>query len=198
MAWKYFWHRKGFWITLPKNHFTENFWPIGHLTETPFDRTPFDQMPFDRKFIRPNRRLTERRLTDDQFFKKIIIWPNLISTKNIIWPKKNAHKVVWPLIHLTESFFWKWSFDYSLHDWNNNNDNIGTIFSFTVTGSDEEVGYMYYSNGTWTVGQMIIFRKRQFFKKKKTSGQMTFRLNDHFSKKAFDQMNFWSYVISVR
>jgi hypothetical protein len=35
----------------------------------------------------------------------MVFWPNLLSTKNVIWPKKNAHKVVWPKIHLTESLF---------------------------------------------------------------------------------------------
>jgi hypothetical protein len=96
------------------DHFTENFWPKGHLTVTPFDRTLFERMPFDRKFIRPNRRLTERRLTESSFYRKVmwpifllkmVIWPNLLSTKNVIWPKKIAHKVVWPKIHLTESSF---------------------------------------------------------------------------------------------
>jgi hypothetical protein len=44
----------------------------GHLTETPFDRTTFGRMPFDRKFIRPNRRLTERRLTESSFYRKVM------------------------------------------------------------------------------------------------------------------------------
>jgi hypothetical protein len=57
--------RKRFWIT--EKSFHRNF-----LTETPFDRTPFDRMPFDRKFIRPNRRLTERRLTESSFYRKNI------------------------------------------------------------------------------------------------------------------------------
>jgi hypothetical protein len=110
----------GFWITLPKNHFTEIFWPKGHLNETPFDRTPFDRMPFDRKFIRPNRRLTERCLTEISVYWKVI-WPIFFrkwSLDRIYFPqeisfnrKKIAHKVVWPKIHLTESFFRKWSFD---------------------------------------------------------------------------------------
>jgi hypothetical protein len=30
-------------IISPKNHFTEKFWPKGHLTETPFDRTPLTE-----------------------------------------------------------------------------------------------------------------------------------------------------------
>jgi hypothetical protein len=59
-----------FWITLPKNHFTENFRPKGHLIETPFDRTQFDRMPFDLKYIWPNRRLTESRLTESSFYRK--------------------------------------------------------------------------------------------------------------------------------
>jgi hypothetical protein len=118
-----------------KNHTTENFWPQGHLTETPFDRTPFDRMPFDRQFIRPNRRLTEssfyRKVTWPIFFRK---WPNTESNfeKNDIWAKKMGTrsfdpKFIWPKPfsendHLTErsfdrkfiwpnEFFEKWSFD---------------------------------------------------------------------------------------
>jgi hypothetical protein len=107
--------------TFSGSHFTEksfhrNFLTEGHLTETPFDRTPFDQMPFDRKFIRPNHRLTERRLIEisfyrmADFFQKMVIWPNLLSTKKFIWPKKITHKVVWPKAfsdndHLTERSF---------------------------------------------------------------------------------------------
>jgi hypothetical protein len=36
---------------------------------------------------------------------------------------------------------------YFLHDWNNNNDYIETIFSFTAPGGHEKVGHMNYSNG---------------------------------------------------
>jgi hypothetical protein len=113
-----------FWITLPKNHLTEIFWPKAYLTETPFDRTPFDRMPFDRmpfdrKFIWPNRRLTERRLTESSFYRKVI-WPIFFSEnghltessfdKNVTWPKKNCAQG-----RLAESlfdrklFFEKWS-----------------------------------------------------------------------------------------
>jgi hypothetical protein len=113
--WQRIFGRRNFgWRVL--DHFTErsteNFWPKGHLTETQFDRTPFDRMPFDRKFIRPNRRSIERRavwpkvhFTERSRFQDMVIWPQLLSTKNVIWPKKNAHKVVWPKIHLTESSF---------------------------------------------------------------------------------------------
>jgi hypothetical protein len=74
-------HPYGFWITLPKNHFTENFGPKCHLTETPFDRTPFDRMPFDKKFILPNRRFNRR-----PFDRKFIL------PKKVIWPKKKLSK----------------------------------------------------------------------------------------------------------
>jgi hypothetical protein len=53
-----------FKITLPKEKFTDFF-----FTETPFDQTPFDRMPLTRKFNRPNRRLTERRLTESSFYR---------------------------------------------------------------------------------------------------------------------------------
>jgi hypothetical protein len=59
------------------DHFTEKSFHRQILTESPltetlFDRTPFDRIPFDRKFIRPNRRLTERRLTESSFYRKVI------------------------------------------------------------------------------------------------------------------------------
>jgi hypothetical protein len=118
----FFW----FWITLPKNHFTEFLWP------------------FDRNTIWPNRRLTEHLLTESLFYRKVI-WPFCFSkngnfteysfdrknhltekklrlTKNsfawkFIWPKaftENGHltersfdrKFTWP-----KAFFEKWSFD---------------------------------------------------------------------------------------
>jgi hypothetical protein len=110
-----------FWISLPKNHFTENFWPKGHLTETPYDRTPFDRMPFDRKFIRPNHRLTKRRavwpkghmivffsenghLTESTFDKKCLLTEKKLRTRllkrKFIWPKTFSENY-----HLTESSF---------------------------------------------------------------------------------------------
>jgi hypothetical protein len=42
---------------------------------------------------------------------------------------------------------------------------------------------------------MTIFRKKHSVKL--TFGQMTFKSNDHISEKAFSQMNFRSYGISV-
>jgi hypothetical protein len=112
-----------FWITLPKNHFIEIFWPKGNLIETPFDRTPFDRKPFDRKYIWPNRRLTESRSTENSFYRKksfgrkkiikrsfdrkydqmifSVKWPfgqmtfrsNDLSVK---WPLDNELSVKWP------------------------------------------------------------------------------------------------------
>jgi hypothetical protein len=120
-----------FWITLPKNHFTENFWsnafwPKHHLTGRPFDgnriwpntvwpnaiwpkvhltESPFNQTPFDGKIIFPESQMT------DLFFKKIVISPNLLATKNHLTEKKLHRrsfdrKLIWPNVHLTESFFW--------------------------------------------------------------------------------------------
>jgi hypothetical protein len=72
-------------------------WPKVHSTESPFNRTPFD-----RKFILPKGHITDffsenDHLTESTFYK------------NVIWPKKIAHKVVWPKKNLTES-----SFDWTL------------------------------------------------------------------------------------
>jgi hypothetical protein len=91
----------GFWITLPKKHFTEIFYLKGHLTETPLDRTPFDRMPIDWKFIRPNRRLSERRLTESSFYRKVI-WPIFFS-EVVIWPTIFREKlsVIWTFGQMT-------------------------------------------------------------------------------------------------
>jgi hypothetical protein len=129
---KFGWVETGFWITLPKNHFIENFWPKGHLTEKTFDRTPFYRMPFDRKFIWPNRRLTERRLTESSFYRKFILpkghmtdfFPenghlteSTFDKKCHLTEKKLRTRsfdrklflkmIIWPKDHLTESFFKK-------------------------------------------------------------------------------------------
>jgi hypothetical protein len=97
------------WITLPKNNFTKKIdrkaiWPKHHLTELRLTECHLTESSFDRKVIWPI------------FFQKMAIWQNLLSTKNVIWPKKMRtrsfdRKFIWPKIHLTESFFWKWSFD---------------------------------------------------------------------------------------
>jgi hypothetical protein len=81
-------NQKGFWIiTLPKNNFTENFWPKGHLTETPFDQTPFEWMPIHRitvqpKAVRPKVHFTEKsHLAENKIYQpaeniwKMVIWP---------------------------------------------------------------------------------------------------------------------------
>jgi hypothetical protein len=87
----------------------------GRLTETPFDRTPFDQMPFDRKYIWPNRRLTEGCLTESSFYRKNSLGrkQNLSKgrlteniLKKVIWPKILLEKLVkWPKWHMIESPF---------------------------------------------------------------------------------------------
>jgi hypothetical protein len=111
---------KGFWFHLTKESFHRFFFdrtpfdrkvgwpnairpntilPKGHLTETPFDRTPFDRMPFYQKFIWPNRRLTECRLTESSFYRKKSFgrkqnlsksrWPKILFEKLVEWPKWN-------------------------------------------------------------------------------------------------------------
>jgi hypothetical protein len=78
-AWK-------FWITLPKSHFTDIFWPNaiwpntiwpkGHLTETPFDRTPFDRIAghlAENKIYQKDRKYLEKgHLTEMTFDRKFI------------------------------------------------------------------------------------------------------------------------------
>jgi hypothetical protein len=49
----------GFWITQPKNQFTNFFFTKHLLAETPFDQTPLDRTPFDQKAIWPKHHLTE-------------------------------------------------------------------------------------------------------------------------------------------
>jgi hypothetical protein len=108
-----FFDRNTIW---PNTVWPNAIWPKVHSTESPFNWTLFD-----RKFILPKGHMTH-------FFQKMVIWPNLLSTKNVIWPVKIAlkvvwskvlwprafsfdRKVIWPKVHLTESFFEKLSFD---------------------------------------------------------------------------------------
>jgi hypothetical protein len=63
-----------FWITLPKSHFTDFFWPNAiwpkhHLTEHRLTEHHLTERPFDRKAIWPKGRLTERP------FDRKAIWP---------------------------------------------------------------------------------------------------------------------------
>jgi hypothetical protein len=58
-------------VKMVLDHFTEKLFHRNFLTETPFDRPPLERMPFDRKFIRPNHRSTERRLTESSFCRKV-------------------------------------------------------------------------------------------------------------------------------
>jgi hypothetical protein len=87
---------------------------------------------------------------------------------------------------------------YSLHDWNNNNDNRGTIFFLPRRlAATKKLGTCtiimeYEQSVKWQ------FFENDNFSKKKKFGQMTFWSNDHFSKKTFGQMNFRSFVISVK
>jgi hypothetical protein len=81
------------WITLPKNIFTENFWPKGHLTETPFNRTPFD-----RKYIWP--KYIWRIAVQSK-----VVWPKVHFTeKSHLAEKKIYQKVVWPKIFFDRKF----------------------------------------------------------------------------------------------
>jgi hypothetical protein len=116
-----------FWITLPKNNFTGNFWPKGHLTETPFDRTPFNRRPFDRKFILPKKviwpktkfikRSFDQKYLENGHLTENLTWKDsqiteMIYDRKFIWPKAFFEK--WPF---DRKFIWpkafskKWSFD---------------------------------------------------------------------------------------
>jgi hypothetical protein len=98
-------------IISPKMFYRKAIWPKHHLTEHRLTECHLTERSFDR-ITNYERRLTESSFYRKVFFlQKMVFWPNLFSTKNVIWPKKNAHKVVWPKVHLTESFFWEWSFD---------------------------------------------------------------------------------------
>jgi hypothetical protein len=98
-------------------------WPKCHLTETPFDRTPFDRSPFDRKAIWPKHHLTERRsfYGNKSFGRKQNlskgrltenIWKRVFDRKSNLKTSQMTEnsfdrKVIWPKVHLTESFFEK-------------------------------------------------------------------------------------------
>jgi hypothetical protein len=86
--------RKAIW---PNTIWPNVIWPKVNSTESPFNRAPFD-----RKFILPKGHLTDLfsendHLTESTFDKKCHL------------TEKNCEQG--PKIHLTESFFWKWSFD---------------------------------------------------------------------------------------
>jgi hypothetical protein len=120
---------KGFWITLPKNHFTDIFWPKGHLTETPFDRTPFDRMPFDRKLILPKKvispktkfikRSFDRKYLENGQLTKNLTWKTNQMTEmtydwKFIWPKAFRKMVIWP----KKKHSVKWTFSQmTFHGW---------------------------------------------------------------------------------
>jgi hypothetical protein len=65
-------------IIWPNTNWPYTVWPKVHSTESPFNWTPFD-----RKFILPKGHMTD-------FFQKMVIWANLLSTKNVMCPKKNC------------------------------------------------------------------------------------------------------------
>jgi hypothetical protein len=99
---RFFLTERVFTVGWPKAIWPNTIWPRGHLTETPFDafdRMPFNRMPFDRKFIWPNRRLTERCLTESSFYRKK-------STKFI---KRSFDRSYMENGHLTENQIWKTS-----------------------------------------------------------------------------------------
>jgi hypothetical protein len=156
-------------------------------------------MPFYRKFIRPNRSLTDffGKLSFDRiwFRQKLSFDRKKMRTRSFdrkfIWTK-----VIWP-----KAFFWKWSFDQKVN-WPN-------VFFFwnekRFTDSNDESRLFYLLSKTFSVkwpfskkktfGQMTIFQKKsirsnvlsikwQFFGK-------IFWSNDHFSKKAFGQK--WTF-----
>jgi hypothetical protein len=113
-----FFYRMVLW---PKNlvldHSTEKSFHRKLLTERPFDRntiwpntvwpnaiwpkvyspeSPFNRTPFDRKFILPIFFL----------FQKMVIWTNLLLTKNVIWPKKNCAQGRWTENTFDREFLW--------------------------------------------------------------------------------------------
>jgi hypothetical protein len=114
-----------FWITLPKINLNENFWPKGHLTETPFDRntiwpntvrpnaiwpkkvilpkTKFIKRLFDRKYLE-NSHLTENGYLTENSFDRMLFFEKCLLTeyffrKMSIWKKTFSTKGKTNLIH---------------------------------------------------------------------------------------------------
>jgi hypothetical protein len=87
---------KRFWITLPKNYFTENFRPKHHLTECHLTESTFVRIAvnFTENLTWKTSQMTEMR--NDRKF----IWPKAFFEK---W--SFGRKVIWPKSHLTEKSF---------------------------------------------------------------------------------------------
>jgi hypothetical protein len=96
----------------PKHHLTEHRLIECHLTESSFNRITIEP-----NAVLPKVHFTERSYDRFFFLQKMVIWSNILLTKNVIWPKKNFaqgrltensfdRKFIWP-----KAFFEKWLFD---------------------------------------------------------------------------------------
>jgi hypothetical protein len=111
-----------FWITLPKSHFTEFFWPNviwpkHHLTEHRLTEHHLTERPFNRNTIWPNAvwpkvHFTEKsHLAENKTYQKVV-WPiffgkGSFDRKSNLKNLSNDRNDIWPKVHLTESFFRK-------------------------------------------------------------------------------------------
>jgi hypothetical protein len=82
----------------PNTVWPNAIWPKVQSTESPFNRTPFD-----RKF------LSKGHMTD--FFSENGHLTESTFDKKCHLTRSFDRKFIWLKVHLTESFFWKWSID---------------------------------------------------------------------------------------
>jgi hypothetical protein len=116
-----------FWITIPKNHFADFFWPNAFWPKTILPYAVQWKSILPKKVIWPNAKLIKRsfyrKYLENSYLTENQIWKTNQMTemtfdRKFIWPKSFSErwlfgrKVIWPKVHLTESFFFeKWLFD---------------------------------------------------------------------------------------
>jgi hypothetical protein len=126
-----------YWITLPKNHFIENFWPKHHLTE---------------------RRLTECHLTESSFHRKVICFFRKWSFDRIYFRQKiSKMRKVFPILMMNQGCFIFCQKLFRPNDY---------FSKKSIRSNDLSVKWPFFGKSfrsyeqsvKWPIGQMTIFR----------------------------------------
>jgi hypothetical protein len=108
-------------IISPNCFWPNVFWPKSRLTERHLAEHYFTERPFDRNTIWPKVHFTEKshlaetKLIKRSFDRKYLRNGHL--SENQFWKTSQmpemtfVRKFIWPNVHLTESFFGKWTLD---------------------------------------------------------------------------------------
>jgi hypothetical protein len=96
-----------------EHRLTESFTEIVIWLESKFIKRSFDRKYLEKGYLTENQICKTYQMTEMRFYRKFI-WPKALSKNFHFTERLFDWRFIWPKVHLSESFFRKWSFDRKL------------------------------------------------------------------------------------